>query len=141
MAWVGVESRKLYNNGNVELSILLTADANAGTYAISTYLRDIQGKFLYSMRIVPSGGGVSPDNTYDLDIKDSDGVIILDTDANSATVAARHLGNSTQVIDKTNSTLAQYPMVTQGLTISVADMGAAGNQTTVSLMFIDKLIT
>jgi hypothetical protein len=139
-AWVGVESRKVYNNGNVELTVLLTALEAAGHYDIDTYLRDIKGKFLYSMRIVPSGGGVSPDNTYDLDIKDGDGVIILDTDANSATVAARHMGNVSNSVDLTNSSIVQYPMITEALTISVADMGAAGNQTTVSLMFVERLM-
>jgi len=138
MAWSGVETRKTYNNGNVLLTVVLTADANAGTYDIDTYLSDIKGKFLYSMVIDPAGGSVSPDNTYDLDIKDENGVIILDTDANSATVTARHLGCASQTLDIGDSVAAQYPMITEGLTISVADMGAAGNQTTVMLAFTDK---
>lgn len=138
MAWSGVESRKVYNNGNVLLSVVLTADASAGTYAIDTYLDDIKGKFLHSMVIDPAGGGVSPDNTYDLDLKDENGVIILDTDANSATVTARHLGCATEILDIGDSVVAQYPMITEGLTISVADMGASGNQTTVILTFVDQ---
>ena len=138
MAWVGSESRKVYNNDSVLISVLLTADASAGTYDIDTYFKDIKGNFLYSMVIVPSAGGVSPDNTYDLDLKDEFGVIILDTDANSATVTARHLGCATQILDIGDSVASQYPMITETLTISVADMGAAGNQTTVHLMFTDR---
>ena len=131
MAWTGVESRKLYNNGNCEITVLLTADASAGTYDIDTYLGDIKGKFLYSMKVVPGAGAVSPDNTYDLDILDGDSFIILDTDANSATATVRTLGNAT---------LTQYPMIQDVCTISVADMGAAGNQTTVHLVFVDRVM-
>ena len=130
MAWTVTESYREYNNGNKVISLAMTSDTGASAYAVDTYLKNIKGMFLHSVKFIPGTGGDAPSGTYDCDFEDVNATHILDTDANSATVPG--------YVDGT-VTLNFSPMIEDYLKVVAATLGN-GNKTTVKMMFTNTPI-
>jgi hypothetical protein len=98
MAWTITETvkhKKMISQAGDELIIVKLAcisDANACDYPITS---DIAGSWLYLVKIVPSAAPNAPTGVFDLDIEDDTDAHILDTDGNSVSATAWHIGSST----------------------------------------------
>lgn len=130
MAWTVTESYREYNNGNKVITLAMTSDANASAYAVDTYLKNIKGMFLHSVKFIPGTGDDEPSGTYNCDFEDVGGTHILDTDANSATVPG--------YVDGT-ATLNFSPMIEDYLKVVAATLGT-GNTTQIKMMFTNTPI-
>ena len=122
-----VGSRKVYKNGDVTVSVLVTSDGSACTCTLDTddYENDLLGQYLYTVEVVPGTGSVAPDAAFDLDVEDDNAFHMVDTDSNSHTTTTWNPGNGT---------LGQYPKVRTGIVLELGDMGTAGDQATIHLV-------
>ena len=125
MAWTVTESYREYNNGSKVITLSMISDASASAYDLVTFLKNIKGMFLHSVKFIPGAAADAPSGTYDCDFEDSGATHLLDTDANSATVPGYVDGSAT---------LTFSPMIEDSLKIVAATLGNL-NTTTIKMFF------
>lgn len=121
----------------VVVKIACTSDASGGSLTMKSrqldpsnsyiaFMDEIQGSWLYLMKVVPGSGDDAPSGTFNIDIEDETAAHILDTDANASDATTFHTGSDT---------LGVYPVIFDHLGVEIATLGN-GNKADIYLYFL-----